>query len=237
NSNKKYQLFQSSRLIDVQPDTNHFTKNDDLFNISFNMQDFNEILTENNDLKNFLEKIKSKFEMLLSECKEIETKLYISGKENEELKSKLENVQEKEKDSTNRFVKFCEKEHYQIEARLEQSLNENKNLIDTITNLDRRSNLIKKENVELKDEIVKLDEENKLLNDKIKEKKCCHFPNCDDNENKDLKKRKHFVLSLCQLLQNSTKIEQFDNYLEIIRKEMIIMNLNKNVFEENMSPN
>ncbi|RNA13640.1 hypothetical protein BpHYR1_021268 [Brachionus plicatilis] len=171
---KNIKLFQRSRLIDVQPDTNHFTKNDDLFNISFNMQDFNEILTENNDLKNFLEKIKSKFEMLLSECKEIETKLYISVKENEELKSKLENVQEKEqaqKDSTNRFVKFCEKEHFQIEARLEQSLDENKNLIDKISNLDRRSNLIKIENVELKDEIVKLDEENKLLNDKIKEKK------------------------------------------------------------------
>jgi hypothetical protein len=66
-----------------------------ILNSSFQIDNLNEVITENNDLKTYLIKVKSKFEMLLGECKEIENKLFASNNENEKLKGALYDIQQK----------------------------------------------------------------------------------------------------------------------------------------------
>ena len=67
-----------------------------VLNNSFQFETISEIVSENNDLKSYLTKVKSKFEMLLNECKEIETKLSNSTKENEELRNVICDIKGKE---------------------------------------------------------------------------------------------------------------------------------------------
>ncbi|CAF0897345.1 unnamed protein product [Brachionus calyciflorus] len=162
----------------------------DILNSSFDFQNINEIIMENNDLKTYMTQVKSRFEMLLSECKEMEKNFDSINSEKENLKLKLEDFEKKEqaqKDSTNRFVKYCEQEHGQIEEKLEIKLEENKRLNEKLMILKTELDLNLKEKIKLETENGKILNEKILLEEKLKEikKKNCPFPGCDGDQNID----------------------------------------------------